>query len=185
MLKILLAIVCIVASLPSSSATIYYGKGSSTDYYDEENTAYTLGFFSKDSSGFDIATESKLHDTTSNKDVHSDALSFNILLPDILYEKPYSFDKKPDSSDEKPDSSNEGQSDKFGLSFRFLGGPRMISKSCNKQSNIGYQCYDDNKPDIDYSFNYGGLLYLRLDSLNFGIRVTTVSKQVFLGLHFY
>jgi hypothetical protein len=203
MLKILLAIVCIIASLPSS-ATIYFATGTSTDYgdkdYDAKDKEYAtqaLGYFPIHSSGFkvrslgfDIGSESKFHDTTFNRDVYSNALSFNVILPNL-------FEFNGNGNDDGS-LSLSSLLDHFG--FRYLGGFRVKSESCERQSEIGkrqsgigkrqseivngYGCFANVYPKTKYTFNYGTLMYIRFDGLNLGVRTTAVSKQVFFGVDF-
>jgi hypothetical protein len=183
MLKILLAIVCIVASLPSS-ATVYFATGTSTDYgdkdyydkdKDKEYATYTVGIFpEKNDFGIDFSLESKFHDITYNKDVYSDALSINVILPNLFE---FNGDGNEDGS-----LSLSSLLDHFG--FRYLGGFRKKSVSCERQSKTGKRCFVNGEPETDYTFNYGTLMYLRFDGLNLGVRATAVSKQVFFGVDF-
>ncbi len=51
-------------------------------------------------------------------------------------------------------------------------------------SFIGFQCYADQEPEVDYDFNYGALINFFFESVTLGIRATQVSTQAVLGFNF-
>ncbi len=51
-------------------------------------------------------------------------------------------------------------------------------------SFIGFQCYADQEPEVDYDFNYGALINFSFESVTLGIRATEVSTQAVLGFNF-
>ncbi|MEY4976625.1 MAG: hypothetical protein RIQ97_1820 [Pseudomonadota bacterium] len=64
-----------------------------------------------------------------------------------------------------------------------LAGLRETTTSCPR-SYIGYQCYADTKPDYEHSFNGGAMVTYSYRNLMVGLRLTSVSRQVVVGLRF-
>lgn len=142
---------------------LYGGAGISTD---NNETAIVFGYLgnlykSKFSLGSDTALESEIDDSTYNKNTAEDALSYNAVITYSLYK-----------------TSNTV----FDLGF--LLGAREKSRGCKVQSFIGFACYANADPVIDYVFNYGVISYIAYKNIALGVRATEVSQQMFIGLRF-
>ena len=62
-------------------------------------------------------------------------------------------------------------------------GARETSESC-PPSYLGYRCYADSKPDTKYELNSGLVLFWTQSKLLLGIRATTASQQLLIGVTF-
>lgn len=51
-------------------------------------------------------------------------------------------------------------------------------------SFLGFQCYADSEPDVEYEVNFGGVVNFAFDGFTTGVRVTGESAQVIVGLEF-
>jgi hypothetical protein len=111
--------------------------------------------------GGDFAGEgASRNNTTGNNNTIEQAFSFNLLV---------------------------GQSLRVGHGWRIgvagLLGARTTNKSCDS-SYLGYQCYADTQPTVNYTVNAGGLAHISYKSLMLGGRLTGESTQAIVGVSF-
>ena len=64
-----------------------------------------------------------------------------------------------------------------------LLGARLTDKDC-PNSYLGYQCYADADPTVNYGVNYGALVHLSFKNVMLGARRTGESSQVGVGVAF-
>jgi len=156
------------AQAPNSSNSLYLGMGSADDSnpYESDDTPWALGWIhhsggSNTSWGVDIAGEGTMLDSTyDNVNAIEQGISFNLIGATNLSKTPY-----------------------WRVDLGLLAGFRQTAQEC-PDSYIGFQCYADEPPDADYSFNYGGVLFIGYKSLSIGFRATGESNMVTLGLNF-
>lgn len=146
---------------------IYGGAGvSSDDREANDHTQLAIGMMYKVTNsplvvGFDIAREGIKSDSTwyrSNAD--RTAMSFNFLVGANLY-----------------------QSGTHRIDAALLAGVREEAQSC-RRSYIGYQCYADTAPNVDYTGNFGAVLTVSFDRFVIGARATSESTQLLVGFRF-
>lgn len=151
-----------------SSSSLYLGIGSADDSnpYESDNTPWAVGWVShlQDSNaswGLEIAGEGTMLDSTyDNDNAIKQAISFNII-----------------------GATNLSRAPNWRMDLGLLAGIRQTAKDC-PDSYLGFQCYADEPPDADYSFNFGGVLFIGYKSLSIGLRGTDESSMVTLGLNF-
>ena len=151
-----------------SSNSLYIGIGSADDSnpLESDDTPWAVGWVhhlqnSNASWGLEIAGEGTMLDSTyDNNDAIKQALSFNII-----------------------GATNLTRAPDWRVDLGLLAGFRQTAADC-PDSYLGYQCYADEPPDTDYSFNFGGVLYIGYKSLSIGFRATGESNMVTLGLNF-
>lgn len=150
-----------------TSGVFYIGGGLNNDGATTEidETPFVLGVLasSRTSSllfGFDIAAEGEMLDSTYGGDALRQALSINALIGANVYK----------TSGFRTDAS-------------LILGLRESFADCS-DSFIGFQCYADQEPEVDYDFNYGALINFSFESVTLGIRATEVSTQAVLGFNF-
>ena len=152
------------ASTATAENTVYFGMGQGKTATGSQNgeNPWSLGFISNGTGfGFDIAGEGTVLDSTYNQNrAPNRAMSYNLIVARGL--------------------SEGGLID---IDAGLLVGFREATKDC-ADSFLGYACYADAKPDIDYEFNYGAVLLLGFDTFVVGARVTSESSQLTLGLKF-
>lgn len=156
------------AQAPNSSNSLYLGIGSADESnpYESDDTPWALGWVhhsagSNASWGIDIAGEGTMFDSTyDNVNAIKQAVSFNLIGATNLSTAPY-----------------------WRMDLGILAGFRQTAQEC-PDSYLGFQCYADEPPDTDYSFNFGGVLFIGYKSLSIGLRATGESSMVTLGLNF-
>ena len=156
------------AQAPNSSNSLYLGVGSADDSnpYESDDTPWALGWVhhsagSTASWGVDIAGEGTMLDSTYNNDnAIKQAISLNFIGATNLSRTPY-----------------------WRVDLGVLAGFRQTAQEC-PDSYLGFQCYADEPPDTEYSFNYGGVLYIGYKSLSIGFRATGESNMMTVGLTF-
>lgn len=62
-----------------------------------------------------------------------------------------------------------------------LIGTRATGKSCAGDSYLGYQCYADTEPSVNYKLNLGGVVHVSFKRVLVGFRYTEQSGQVIVG----
>lgn len=148
--------------------TFYLGAGSArTDgAFENDDTPFSIGFMhqlvnSKLVLGFDLGAEGTMLDSTWGRDnMPKQGTSYNILL-----------------------GGNMMDNGRFRADAALLAGVRESAADC-PDSYIGYQCYADTDPDLDYKGNFGGVLALSVDRLVLGLRATGKSTQIVAGFRF-
>lgn len=106
--------------------------------------------------GLDIGSEGTMLSNSSPKT----ATSFNLLI-----------------------GSNFANSDYGRIDGSFLVGMREKSSYC-PPSYLGYPCYANQDPSVNYSLNYGAVVTWSFKNVMVGIRATGESKQAMLGFRF-
>lgn len=152
------------ATTVAADNTVYFGMGQGKTATASQNgdNPWSLGFISNTSGfGFDIAGEGTVLDSTYNQNrAPKRAMSYNLIV-----------------------SSGLTEGGLIDIDAGFLVGFRQATKDC-ADSYLGYACYADAEPDIDYEFNYGAIMLLGFDTFVVGARVTAESSQLTLGLKF-
>lgn len=152
----------------NSNNSLYLGVGSADDAtpFESDDTPWAVGWVShlRDSNaswGLEIAGEGTMLDSTyDNDNAIKQAISFNLIGAINLSRAPH-----------------------WRVDLGLLAGFRQTAKDC-PDSYLGFQCYADEPPDADYSFNSGGVLFIGYKSLSIGFRATGESQMVTLGLNF-
>lgn len=62
-------------------------------------------------------------------------------------------------------------------------GARETFADC-PDSFLGFQCYADSDSETEYDVNYGAMVMTTFDTFAIGLRATSESTQVTLGLQF-
>lgn len=145
--------------------TFYAGAGNAenSSEFVSDNIPWSLGYLYKTENnnlfGVDISGESTLIDNTSGQNnTIRQGISFNLSVGRNI-------------------NFNSESGTKIGL----LIGTKQTGKSC-QDSYLGFQCYADATPDIDYEVNYGGILQLFYKNVSIGARVTEDSQQMTIGI---
>ena len=107
--------------------------------------------------GLDFAGEGEMLDSTFGGDSLRQALSVNFLI-----------------------GGNLGKTETMRVDAAAILGARESVADC-PDSFLGFQCYADREPDVEYDFNYGGLISLSFRKVSIGVRATGESAQAFLG----
>lgn len=155
------------AQAPSTGQTVIYG-GAGRNLEDEAGigaTPLALGVLRQSDAsrlvfGFDLAGEGTMLDSTYGDDEFRQALSFNVLVGAKL-------------------SGNAGTRLDAGL----LLGMRQTTADC-PDSYLGFQCYADQPPEVEYEVNYGAMVGVSTGRVMFGLRATGESVQGLVGLRF-
>jgi hypothetical protein len=153
---------------PNSSNSLFLGVGSADDSnpYESDDTPWALGWVhhsggSNASWGIDIAGEGTMLDSTyDNVNAIKQAISINLI-----------------------GATNLSRAPSWRVDLGFLAGFRQTAQEC-PDSYLGFQCYADEPPDTEYSFNYGGVLFIGYKSLSIGLRATGESNMLTFGLNF-
>ena len=165
---VLFALAMSVSAVSASAETLIYGgigEAESGDSVTNSDMPWSIGAIAlKDqgvSFGFDIAGEGTVLDSTYGLDDEpNQAFSLNLIVAGNLY---------------KTGSSR--------LDAGLLVGLRESTKDC-PDSFLGYACYADQTPSVDYEPNYGGLVTYSFDRFTVGIRATGESTQLVVGTSF-
>lgn len=165
---VLLALTMSVSSVSVSAETLVYGgigQAESGDSVTNSNMPWSIGVISlKDqgaSFGLDIAGEGTVIDSTYDlNDEPNQAFSVNLIVAGNLH---------------KAGSSR--------LDAGLLVGFRESTKDC-PDSYLGYACYADQSPDVEYEANFGGLITYSFDQFTVGLRATGESTQLVVGTSF-
>ncbi len=142
------------------------GKSTTTDSFANQNTPFAIGFTHqmagrKTVLGFDLAGEGTSLDSTwgqTNQPVQ--AMSFNLVFGTNLI----------DDGRIRADAA-------------LLLGLRDSAADC-PDSYLGYQCYADTDPTIEYQVNFGALVNVSFNKVSVGLRATGESTQVLFGIRF-
>ncbi|PFG54624.1 hypothetical protein ATG98_3903 [Marinobacter sp. LV10R520-4] len=151
-----------------SKHTIYAGVGPAPDGDEKENDdkPWSLGYLYSPESirifvGMDLALEGTSLDNTSRKvDSVDQGFSVNLVI-----------------------GPRFRLNDEWGAGVGALMGARESGRSC-PDSYLGYQCYADEKPEMDFKFNYGALLLLTYKNAIIGTRLAVESSQLIVGVTF-
>ena len=154
-------------TLPNDEALIYLGLGGAKQANETTNgnSPLSLGIMYLRNEGtfygFDIAGEGTSLDSTYRRDKEPvQAFSYNLII-----------------------ARNISKSDNKRFDGGLLLGFRQGAKDC-PDSFIGYACYADTNPQIDYNVNYGAVLMYSFEKVSFGLRVTDASVQFLIGRKF-
>ena len=146
---------------------LYFGMGDSKTASSTQNgdTPFSFGYLGlKDegiSYGFDIGFEGTVLDSTYRQNsVPNQAKSYNLIVATNL--------------------SNTGSRR---LDVGALIGFRESTKDC-PNSYLGYACYANTTPDIDYEMNFGGIVTYSFESFSLGLRAASESSQFLIGTRF-
>lgn len=146
---------------------IYLGGGKSAkDDLPKSDTAMNFGYLRLNNAndnvfGFDIAQEgTKLDSTWGQYNAVKSGTSYNVIL-----------------------GRNIARNDSYRFDAGVILGMREKSEDC-PSSYLGYQCYADQDPNIEYAFNYGLLATISYKSVTFGLRATGASTQAIIGIRF-
>jgi hypothetical protein len=142
------------------------GKTTTTDSFANQDTPFSLGYMHqvedrKAIFGFDLAGEGTSLDSTwgmTNEPVQ--AMSFNFLF-----------------------GSNVIDDGRIRADAALLIGLRESAADC-PDSFLGYQCYADSDPIVEYQANFGAVVNVSFDKLSVGLRATGESTQLLLGMRF-
>jgi hypothetical protein len=159
---------CLCCTISCASGVVYIGVGAASDNPSENgNVPWSLGFVSVPDAGgmswgIDIAGEGTVLDSTyGQRSALSQAFSFNGLIGGTRVTKKA-----------------------IKLTGSLLIGLIEDVKSCNGDSYLGYQCYADSAPNVDYKANLGFVGMVTFKSFSVGIRITGESSQGLIGLNF-
>ena len=151
----------------SGGGLFYLGAGaaSGSETITGNDIPYSIGIMAMPAGspmviGIDIAGEGEMFDSTFGGEQFRQALSINLLVGGSLY------------------ADRRVQAD-----AALLVGARETVADC-PDSFLGFQCYADADPTIEYSVNYGALLVTSIDRAAVGLRVTTESTQLAVGFRF-
>ena len=148
--------------------SFYFGGGvsNSTDEFDDDSMPYSIGFLHQSEGkkllfGFDLAGEGTSIDSTYLMNQQPvQAMSFNLLVGQNL--------------------SDDGH---FKVDAALLAGIRNTAADC-PDSYLGFACYADEAPTIEYTVNYGAVLTVSYNNVLLGLRVTGESTQLLAGFRF-
>ncbi len=151
----------------SAGRVIYIGMGSQTDTASEtaDETPFSIGVYAKPGDGpflfgLDYGREGAMLDSTYGSDEIRMANSFNLLVGTSLM---------------------EGQH--VTVDALLMVGMRESVSDC-PDSYLGYQCYADTAPDTSYEANFGAVVMTSFESFAVGVRATSESTQLSVGLAF-
>jgi hypothetical protein len=147
---------------------IYAGGGtsSSDDTFVNDNVPWSIGYMHQVSGksavlGFDLAGEGMMLDSTWGQSQEpAQGFSMNLLI-----------------------GTNMIDDGHLRANAALLIGMRETAAAC-PASYLGYQCYADSDPTVEYQANVGAVLTLSFDSLTLGLRATGESSQVLFGIRF-
>ena len=151
-----------------ASNLFYFGGGSAdtTDPLKNDDTPFVIGFMHQPAGksvvfGFDLAGEGTSIDSTyrQNKNL-AQAISYNFLI-----------------------GTNVVTTGRFKADVALLVGLRQAAADC-PDSYLGYACYADTSPVIEYAGNIGAVVTMSFNNIAVGFRATDQSAQVLLGLRF-
>lgn len=148
--------------------TFYIGGGSQSESgeFANDDTPFSIGFMSQSATsqwvfGFDIAGEGTVLDSTYNQDEAPNlALSLNMLV-----------------------GANIVNNANFKADAALLLGFKQATKDC-PDSFLGFQCYADTAPSVEYEGNFGGVVTFSFNNFLVGARATQSSSQVLVGVRF-
>lgn len=157
-----------MAHAQSDRASIFYlGFGVNNDDADVEDsdTPFVGGIITASDSdtlvyGLDFGMEGMMLDSTYGANGYKQAMSFNALV-----------------------GANLHRTDDFSVDGAALIGVIETAADC-PDSFVGYQCYANAEPDVDYDINLGGLVNVRFDVWSVGMRATKTSTQAIVGYKF-
>ena len=163
----LIALASGVASTANADGIIYFGAGSGETASTTVNgdTPISLGYLAlRDEGaffGFDIGAEGTVLDSTySQNNRPNQAYSFNVVF-----------------------GTNISKHEKHRFDVGAIAGIKERAKDC-PSSYLGYACYADTEPDVEYTANFGALITYSYDKLTIGLRATGESTQLILGAKF-
>lgn len=146
---------------------VYFGGGTSfeSDEMVADGTPISFGIASAASNGgtivgFDFGREGEMLDSTFGGDSFRMATSYNLLVGGNLY------------------SGTSVRADAM-----LLIGARETFADC-PDSFLGFQCYADAEPDVEYDLNLGAVVMTTFDGMGLGVRVTQQSAQAVVGFRF-
>lgn len=152
----------------SPRRAFYFGAGTANDDGPDasDDTPLVLGFThqpmgSKAVWGLDIAREGTMLDSTYGQDrAVEPGFSVNLLL-----------------------GRNFVDSGRYRVDGALVLGVRESSQDC-PDSYLGFRCYADFEPDVEYKGNFGAVATLSIDRMLIGARVTGESAQLLAGFRF-
>lgn len=142
------------------------GNSRQSDPNADRSTPWSFGYLYRGANspvfwGVDIAGEgTSINNTSGYSDEPEQGFSFNLLAGR---------------------SVALGQTGRLGLGA--VLGFRRVGSSC-PDSYLGYECYADEPPDVDYDLNAGVTAHLIFRKLFAGARVTSESEQYLIGIVF-
>lgn len=155
------------AARAETLGTFYGGAGINNDSADLriDDTPFVLGvlFYPSAQSfvlGFDIAGEGEMLDSTFGSNELRQAYSFNAVIGGNVY---------------RSDTVRTDVSAVIGFRETFADCP---------DSFLGFQCYADQEPETEYTFNYGAMFSVNIENFMIGLRLTEQSAQALIGISF-
>jgi hypothetical protein len=154
--------------IAAAKNTFYIGGGSAIkdDPLKNSDAPFSIGFMHQPANnslvfGFDLAGEGTSLDSTYRKNqALSQAISYNFLL-----------------------GTNLIDSGRFTADAALIVGIREASADC-PDSFLGYACYADTSPTIEYKGNFGAVVTMSVDQFTLGLRATDQSTQFVVGIKF-
>ena len=150
-----------------AQSTLYFGGGinNNADELERDDTPFVVGILAHSPTGNlliggDIAGEGEMLDSTYGTNAIRQAFSFNGLIGSTL-----------------------SQSQTTKVDAAFILGVRETFSDC-PDSFLGYQCYADEPPETEYTFNYGALVSISFNNIAVGLRMTEVSTMATVGFSF-
>ena len=157
----------LMTTITHAEAILYLGVGKAEVASASNNgdTPFSIGYMNlKDEGAFyglDLGFEGTVLDSTYGQDnVPNRALSVNLIY-----------------------GTNVSKTAKGRLDAGVLVGVRQENKDC-ANSYLGYACYADTLPDVEYGLNFGALVTYSFESFAVGLRATGESTQFLLGSKF-
>ena len=157
----------LMTTFAHAEAVLYFGVGKAEVASASNNgeTPFSIGYMRlKDEGAFyglDLGFEGTVLDSTyGQNNAPNRALSISLIY-----------------------GSNVSKTAKGRLDAGILVGVRQTNKDC-ADSYLGYACYADTLPDVDYGLNFGGIVTYSFQSFSLGLRATGESTQLLLGSKF-
>lgn len=144
----------------------YGGLGAASDEaYEDDTMPWSLGVMFRPATsplvfGFDIAGEGTKLDGTYGYDSLEQAFSFNFTFGGQIV-----------------------STDTMRLDAALLIGARETAADCS-DSYLGYRCYADAAPEVEYEANYGAIVSATFGRGMLGVRATSESVQALVGIAF-
>lgn len=170
--KVFVAIMLTLLSSPLAKAegvkdAILYiggGKAATATATKDGSTPLSIGYLTRNKNvlfGFDFGREGTLLDSTYRQNsAPTSALSLNFIIGTNLFKQ-----------------------EKSSFDAGIILGIRQSTKDC-PDSFIGYACYADQDPKVDFKENLGVIAIYSFEKFSFGARVTQASTQFIIGTRF-
>lgn len=155
------------AAFAQDGRSVFYGGvgQASDEEFEVDATPWSVGVMTQAANsrfiiGADIAGEGTMLDSTWGDNELRQARSFNLLV-----------------------GGNIATNGTMRIDAGLLLGVRETFADC-PPSYLGYQCYADTEPSVEYDANYGVIVGVSFDRTMLGVRATGESVQALVGVRF-